>query len=178
MKRILLIFGGVLFLLVAGAATFMFLIHPRAFHASAKEESIRILLSAEDTNQLTQAVGRLGIVLTFPDQSWVAVRYCDSHSGGVVSSAVTRDSGGKWYESMRHFCGSFMNYPDAVMRYRDVNEDLEALGSEERYEMDGFFADVHALACSSNLTQARQQLLAMDFNQLTPEPNKSMVQPH
>ncbi len=35
-----------------------------------------------------------------------AIRYRDSHSGGIRSCAVDRDSGGGWFESERHLCSS------------------------------------------------------------------------
>ena len=69
-------------------------------------ESKRLLAAAKTTNELTEAVGKLGCFLTFPDNSWMAIRYRDTHGGILASSAIVRDSGGTWFESTEHYCAA------------------------------------------------------------------------
>ena len=121
MKRIITISAAIILLLIAAFALFVFVIYPATWESSVRKESIRILESAQTTNELAKAVGYLGIFFVFPDKSWMAIRYRDSHSGGVFSSAVARDSGGNWYESNYHFCGRFLNYSSEVKRCIEIN---------------------------------------------------------
>ncbi len=72
----------------------------------AERESRRVLAAASTAQQLQAAVGSLGVFYTFPDRSWLAIRYRDSHAS-IWSVAVARDSGGNWYESREHFCAAF-----------------------------------------------------------------------
>lgn len=73
-------------------------------------ESFRTLAAAESVEDLREAVGHLGIVFEYPDGSWLALRYRDSHGVGMWSSTVGSDSGGNWYVCDYHFCGRFKTY--------------------------------------------------------------------
>src|SRR4051812_43996917 len=60
----------------------------------ARREAQRLLSAASTPQQLQEAVGSLGASYTFPDGSWLAIRYRDSHARGIWSVAIARDSGG------------------------------------------------------------------------------------
>ncbi len=76
----------------------------------AEAVSFRVLARAQTPDELEEAVGHLGVVLHTWDGGWIAVRYRDTHAGPIWSSAVARDSGGRWFVSSHHFCGRFMGY--------------------------------------------------------------------
>jgi hypothetical protein len=79
-------------------------------HEAAEAESFRHLTAANSVEELREVVGHLGPVFEFPDGSWVALRYRDSHGLFGWSSTVGRDSNGNWYTSDRHFCGLFKTH--------------------------------------------------------------------
>ncbi len=165
-KRILKIIAATVLLLVAVLALYLFVISPLTWKASVTMESIRILKAAQTTNELAEAVGYLGTFLTFPDGSWMAIRYRDLHSGGVFSSAVARDSGGDWFQSDYHFCGYFKAYPDRLEDQLGLEEAVaEGLLTNAPNVMTGF-EGIHALATSPDLASARQNLLALDFKRM------------
>jgi hypothetical protein len=68
------------------------------------------LKSAPNRDAMTEAVGRLGVVLDHPDGSWIAITYKDAHNFGLPSVAVALTSDGRWFDSDRHHCGLFMTY--------------------------------------------------------------------
>ena len=173
MKRIMKIIAATVLLLVAAFALFLFVIHPLIWRARVKHESIQILEAAQTTNDFAEAVGRLGIFLTFPDESWIAIRYRDSHSGGVNSFAVARDSEGTWYQSSDHYCGRFLNYRAEAERHVEINAAFREMGSSETYDLNPYFTEVHTIANSHDLEQARNNLLAMGFKKMERTPNQS-----
>src|SRR5712671_6270938 len=109
--RILKVIALLLLLLVAGFLTYLFVIYPATWYSNTRRESVRVLKVAQSRSELTRAVGDLGLFVSLTNGAWVAIRYRDEHGGGVRSCAVVRDSGGGWFESGRHFCGSFMYWP-------------------------------------------------------------------
>lgn len=70
-------------------------------------QSRRILTSTDSPKELKAKVGGLGLVLEFQDSQWLAIRYRDTHSGGIYSHSLVRFSDGSWFESSYHFCGAF-----------------------------------------------------------------------
>jgi len=99
--------------------------YSRMADARAKEErverdSFTVLAAASTAEELTEAVGNLGIVLPTLDGGWVAIRYLDSHGSGW-SSAVARDSGGGWFVSRE--------------RLRPIQDAPAAQGPERRGSM-------------------------------------------
>jgi len=121
------------------------------------EDSVRILQAAQTMNELDKAVGDLGIVLTFPDGTWMAIQYHDRHDPieEWYSLAVIRDSEDRWFYSDYHFCGYLASYRHTIM------------GKQEFTEEDiTNFADIHAVATSPNLATARKNLKALNFRRL------------
>ena len=131
-------------------------------------ESLKILAAARTTNELAQAVGSLGCFLTFPDKSWVAIRYKDMHRGMIASSAVVRDSGGVWFQSSRHFCGTFSGVRHSLHNQLSMEEDLRKLGETNNptYKFSGKMLEMLLLEKSSNLVAARKNLEAMGFKRI------------
>lgn len=109
--RVLKIIGLLVILGVVGFFAYVFLIYPATWHSSTRRDSVRVLAAAQSLSQLTNAVGDLGWFVELTNHEWIAIRYRDTHSGFVSSSAVARDSGGEWFESERHFCGRFQYWP-------------------------------------------------------------------
>jgi len=70
--------------------------------------ALNALARASDLEELNEAVGRFGIVLTYPD-GWLAIAYNDSHHI-PWSLAVAMDSKRRIYRSTEHFCGRFATY--------------------------------------------------------------------
>jgi hypothetical protein len=173
MKRIIQIIVAAVLISVAAFALVPLVIYPFIWKNSVKHESIDILEAAQTTNELAVAVGGLGIFLTFPDESWIAIRYRDSHSGGVNSIAVARDSGGMWYQSSGHYCGRFKYYRTEVEKNIRINAELLERGSSETYNLNRFFSEVHAIASSPGLEQARRNLIAMGFKRMQKKASKS-----
>jgi hypothetical protein len=119
----------------------------------AEADSFRALARAGPAEELTRAVGDLGVVLRPRIGGWVAVRYRDSHVGGIWSSAVARDSGGAWFVSDRHYCGRIAVY----RRWR------------EQPEGPGLPADAELRALEEgDLDSARGGLEARGFRRVSP----------
>jgi hypothetical protein len=125
----------------------------------ARREAIRLLSAASTSQQLQEAVGSLGTFYTFPDSSWVAIRYRDSHSGGIWSVAVARDSGGDWYQSSEHFCGAF-----SIVRH--LQKLSAALGEPPEPPSDERGKWIQQLGASPDLQSARQHITSRYFTQL------------
>ena len=70
--------------------------------------ALNALSRASDVDELNEAVGSLGIVLTYPD-GWLAIAYKDSHHI-PWSLAVAMDSKRRIYRSTEHFCGRLEMY--------------------------------------------------------------------
>jgi hypothetical protein len=159
-------FIGTLLLLIFVFAIFDFLLRPVMWNKRVTRESIRILQAAQTRAELEHAVGTLGIFFFFPDESWMAIRYLDSHSGGISSSAVARDSGGGWFHSRHHFCGLFAAYP-GKLETQQVDDELTAMGHPPpKYSVMAGFEGIDALARSENLHAARISLKALKFVEL------------
>lgn len=125
----------------------------------ARWEAQRILSAAASPEALQRAVGPLGAFFTFPDGSWVAIRYRDSHAGGLWSVAIARDSGGQWYQSREHFCGAFSSFSQV----RDISFAIgESLGAAS----DEHGRWIYQLSSSPDLQTARQRISARYFNRI------------
>ena len=150
----------VLILFVAG----LFLFHAPTWEFFTRGESKRILTAAQTTNELSMAVGELGCFLTFTDHSWMAIRYCDSHGGKLASSAVVRDSGGMWFESSEHFCGSF---PAALQQLKNQNilRELDKTNAPSQGS-DRRALTLQYLMEAENLTAARSCLENLGFTKI------------
>jgi len=122
------------------------------------ENSVRILQAAQTTNELDKAVGDLGIFLTFPDDTWMAIRYIDRHDPieDWYSLAVIRDSEDGWFHSDYHFCGYLVSYRHTIMGKQGITEE----------DIDTNFAGIHAVATSPDLATARKRLKALNFRRL------------
>jgi hypothetical protein len=124
----------------------------------ARREAQRLLSAASTSQQLQDAVGPLGMFCTFPDGSWLAIRYCDSHAGGIWSIAVARDSGGIWYQSREHFCGAFS-------MVRQLQQLSSALGEAADAPSDERSRWIQQLSASPDLQTARQRITSRYFTQ-------------
>lgn len=115
----------------------------------------REALASAAAQDLEAAVERLGAVFHFHDGSWLAIRYRDSHTFPAWSLAIARDSGGRWFESGFHFCGTF-----GVVRDLDAID--RELGAESlpAHDPPRDHAEwVRLLAASPDLATARGRLL-------------------
>jgi hypothetical protein len=115
--------------------------------------SFDVLARAASPSELKETVGSLGLFMRYPDGSWMAVRYRDSHLYPGWSSAVVRDSGGAWFTSEEHFCGKFELYRHCTQQGRELLPSLEP---------------VRELAEAKTLTVARDRLLALGFREVEP----------
>lgn len=127
----------------------------------SRQHSRKVLAKVSTTEQLQTAVGSLGIFLAFPDRSWIAIRYRDSHAGGIWSVAVARDSGGHWYQSHDHFCGAF----SSVKFEASLPPKLRENSSPSSIPSDPTDHEqwIRFLAGSPDLATARQRLLSRYF---------------
>jgi hypothetical protein len=160
MKKGLKVFASVLALAIV-AVVVWFIAYPAVWRWSVERESIRALRGAVTQQDLGAAVTRLGILLEFPDESWMAIRYRDSHSWSVKSSAVVRCSDGSWYRSGHHFCGEFQIY-----EWRRTDP-----GYQEMRAFSDWFSGlerIHRVAASRSLPDAKVALEAMPFERFTP----------
>jgi len=127
--RILLLLGtGVLTL----CALFLFWLfyHNHYWVRNNHDISEQLLGQAHDPKEMESAIGYLGILFHLEDESWIAIRYVDTHSLNIQSSAIALDSQGRWYESDEHFCGRFnsckLKY-DAILRwFADPNGTMDS----------------------------------------------------
>jgi hypothetical protein len=109
-------------LVVACFVAYLHLYRMPHLYREWKSESIAALEDARSMADLTNAVGTLGLYIPLTNGNWIAIRYRDTHSLRIISCAIARDSGGGWFESNRHFCGSLSSWP----RHKD-----EVAGEEE-----------------------------------------------
>ena len=162
--------------IVALVALFLaaFVVLPAIWSSTTRTESIASLREAESLQDLTNAVGSLGVVLHLTNQAWIAIRYRDTHGGSLRSCAVARDSGGGWFESDVHFCGRLRGWHDLREK---VNAYAEALGtnaSPEEMELLGAmrasrpasFEEMMAIEAAPGLPAARLALQRMGFRPL------------
>ncbi len=173
--RALKIIGLLVLLVVAGFLIYAFAIYPARWHSQTRRESLTILKAARSTSELASAVGNLGLFIPLTNGAWIAIRYRDSHSGGVRSCAVARDSGGSWFESERHFCGSLSFWPQLK---EDVaaEEEMRRLSPQflsnrvSRADSDngGFpsYREMITIESAQDLESARRGLLQIGFREL------------
>jgi hypothetical protein len=90
-----------------------------------RSEMIANLSRAADFAQLRHATKNLGVFISRPDGTWIAIAYEDSHLGRITSCAVAVDSEGHWLESDYHFCGYFVSFTDAHHRLEALDSDIE-----------------------------------------------------
>jgi len=108
-------------------------------------------MAARNASEREAATGYLGISLEYPDGSWLAICYNDSHHFPRWSAALALDSQGVLYRSKEHFCGLFSIYKDVVEQERRFGLEL------------GEYRGLKAVATSPNLEAAREHLLKMGF---------------
>lgn len=130
-------------------------------------KAIRELSAVTRPEMLATKVER-GRLFTFPDGSWLALRYRDTHAFHFGSSGVSRDSDGRWLMGNHHFCavlldGNFRRQVDHQRRWR---EELAKASDPERKE---FYQDIIESSAreagllkldeAMNATAARQVLM-------------------
>ena len=104
-------------MLVLCVSAFIFVVGPALWKSGTRRDSTKALKVAQTEEQLREAVKPWGVFITAKDGSWVAIRYRDSHAGGILSLALAKDSGGEWFESQRHFCGTLPSYARRRLEY-------------------------------------------------------------
>lgn len=125
--------------------------------AEEEKHSVEVLEQATSPEALDEAVGHLGVVFRLPDRSWIAIRYNDSHAGGIWSCAVALDSEGNWFHSSHHFCGTLQAYRQLKAK------------PEEAWLLDNpCYARFQAIEKSANLDAARDELRSMGFADFQP----------
>ena len=174
------VFKIILLLVVLLADSFYIyfgVIYPATWRSETKRESIRILQAAHSTTELTNAVGYLGWFVQLTNQQWVAIRYRDTHSGVVCSSAIARDSGGKWLESERHFCGRFQFWPHLKEKVQAEDEQRKLTPNwftnrVPLADQDGgyfpSYRELMAIESASDLESARNALEKIGFRKFNP----------
>jgi hypothetical protein len=161
MKRIIIIITTITLLPVVVIIVWVGVLYPVVWQSNTRKESLEILAAAESTTNLKAAVGPLGLFLTYPDGSWMAIRYRDMHAWSVRSLSIVRDSGGQWFESRRHFCGMLAAFRSKYELERDARESGDT--EEAQFLTHSSYSGIHAVAESKNLEDARKQLLKIDF---------------
>jgi hypothetical protein len=125
----------------------------------AEAESFHVLSKAHTQQELQEAVGDLGLLLSLRGGVWIAIRYVDKHAGmRIWSSSVARDSGGAWFVSDFHFCGKFAAYRHAKERMVDLEQ----------------FSDIQAVEEAENLEVARKLLVGLGFRPVPPPTSDSL----
>ena len=103
MKRI--IKTGFLIIAIVGLLlAYVFFIAPFIWRSKNRSESIAVLKQAIGPEQQEHIAGESGLAVTYPDGSWLTIRYRDTHGGPVSSIAIAHDSAGGWHESTEHYC--------------------------------------------------------------------------
>jgi hypothetical protein len=161
MKRTIKVIGVAVVLLVVAFLLFPFVlqfVYGPFWESRTRKESIRILAKTDARKELASACS---LFLTFPDGSWIAIRYRDLHGSGH-STTLVRDSGGQWFESGQHFCALFDGYRSFYELYRLERE----VGEPEEIHVSSAFEGIHAVATSPSLGSAREALIKMGFRPL------------
>jgi hypothetical protein len=164
MKRIAIIITTITLPPVVAFIVWIGVVYPVMWQINTRKDSLRVLASAKSTDELTAAINPLGLFLTFPDGSWMAIRYKDMHSWSNRSMSIALDSGGQWFESPHHFCGMLAGYRSKyelrrLARESGNTEDAEVM----RFLSLSAYSGIHAVAESKTLVEARRQLAKMDF---------------
>jgi len=156
-KPALITLAAVSVAVVAGYALLMFVL-PMMARSRAEAESFEVLSTAHTQQELQEAVGDLGLMISLKNGDWIAIRYRDKHSGMIWSSSVARDSGGAWFVSDFHFCGTFSAYRHAKERM---------FGLEQ-------FSDIRAIDEAKDLETARRLLVELGFRPALPPTANSL----
>ena len=133
--------------------------------AANRQPMVEALRRAGTPDQLNTAVSPDGVVLRISDGSWIAIAYVGSDR---LPRSVAHDSGGKWLESDRRFGNALGHYhlwqsPRALAR-AGQNPDW----SEADFLAIGINRDLDQIERSTDLTQARQRLGQLGFEEFTP----------
>jgi hypothetical protein len=163
--RALKIIAALILLGVVGLYAYVEIIIPATWHSRVRKDSIERLQAAQQSGNLTNAVGNLGIVIQLTNNAWIAIRYRDTHSGGG------------WFESRHHFCGSFGAF-QAHKRHLEVEEELRKLDPDHFIPTvstpeseDGLMPSIHemvAIESAPDLGSARAALMKIGFAEFRP----------
>ena len=104
MKRIIKTGFFAIIALIGLLLVYTFLIEPVIWRSKNRSELIAILKQAIGPDQQEPIAGGTGLAVTYPDGSWLTIRYRDTHAGSVSSIAIAHDSAGGWHESTEHYC--------------------------------------------------------------------------
>lgn len=163
---------------VATALVVFFLSAPARWVAATRKQSIKMLSEAESEPQLKEAVGRLGVVVRATDGSWVAIRYRDDHYFTPIRSlAIAMDSGGRWFQCDRHFCGWLPSFARERAEGADVSTLRVKFSETGDPKGQAGYEKMESLFASTNLESLRDALKQMDFTEFEPRlriPNQSV----
>jgi hypothetical protein len=175
--RALKIIAALILLGVVGLYAYVEIIIPATWHSRVRKDSIERLQAAQQSGNLTNAVGSLGIVIQLTNNAWIAIRYLDTHGAGIRSMAVACDSGGGWFESRRHFCGSF-GALQAHKQRLEVEEELRKIDPDHftptlstQESEDGLTPSIRemvAIESAPDLAGARAALMKIGFTEFHP----------
>lgn len=145
----------------------------------ARSEAISRLKAAKSEAELRGAIGGLGLFIESTNGWWIAIRYRDSHAGGIWSVAVAKDSGGQFYESHHHFCGTLSAFGRDWENYsagqKEAHQQTDSVVREKRLteleELQGRFIksrfpELLHVAQATNLVEARLQLEKAWFSRI------------
>lgn len=158
MKRLRLILG-LIGIGAIGLLIFAFVIFPARWKATTKRQSIDLLKQAKTTNELQAAVGSYGLFIALTNDQWIAIRYRDTHSFGIKSVSIALDSGGAWFESEAHHCGTFRSWAN----YKKM---LAEDDSEAKEDLPAIYQTLLAIESAPNLETARARLRDLGMNPL------------
>lgn len=171
------VIAALVIVLVIAFSVYIEVIYPATWHSNMRRESIKLLKAAQTTDDLMNAVGRRGAFFPLTNNQWVAIRYRDTHAVGIRSMAMARDSGGGWFESRRHFCGTFSGWKFRK-RMAETEEELRKSSPElftndvAKAESESEFMPSHqemmAIESASDLEKAREALKKIGFTEFRP----------
>jgi hypothetical protein len=135
-----------------------------------KRQAITLLSQVRTLESCKKVIDR-GTWLQMRDGSWIAIWYHDHHD--YWSRSLALDSGGKWYESDKHFCALFEGYR--------AEEQLRAAKLEvcrqENLPVPDYLKDeprhgppLSLIEECPDLPRAIPQLLALGFTPMPPPP--------
>jgi hypothetical protein len=147
-------------LFLIAASILYILLAPAHWYSNERRKAISILSAAQTPKDLTNAVGYLGIVLHLTNNAWIAIRYRDVHGPKIDSIAIARDSGGAWFESDRHFCGTLAYWPK-------LKDSVEAFPDRADADNGMFpsYREMNAIDSAPDLPSARRALVAIGFKE-------------
>lgn len=157
----------------------IFFLYPIFGSRQARIEAISQLKAAKSEAELRESVGGLGLFLESTNGWWIAIRYRDSHAGGIWSVAVAKDSDGEMHESHHHFCGKLSIFGRDWESYskgwkaateqseeRVRQQQLEELEKLQGQRMKIQFPELLRVAQATNLAEARIQLHKAWFSRI------------